>query len=116
MLSNGIRETVAATSTGIRNGFYSHKNSNDMKQIKKIVLKDATKLTSREMKQIRGGHEPKPSPVCSTACPDGSVGTYNCSTKYGSDSICTSSANGYVNCFFQYYGSNIKEYSCPETE
>ena len=30
-----------------------------MKQIKKIVLKDATRLTNSEMKSIRGGYEPE---------------------------------------------------------
>ena len=39
-----------------------------MKQIKKIVLKDATKLTSSEMKKIRGGIEPEYSQTCSAVC------------------------------------------------
>lgn len=30
-----------------------------MKQIKKIVLKDATKLSNNEMKKICGGYEPE---------------------------------------------------------
>ncbi len=40
-----------------------------MKRIKKIVLKDATKLTNSEMKQIRGGYEPERSSTCSMECP-----------------------------------------------
>ncbi len=39
-----------------------------MKQIKKIMLKDATKLTSSEMKKIRGGIEPEYSQTCSAVC------------------------------------------------
>ena len=39
-----------------------------MKQIKKIVLKDATKLTNSEMKKIRGGIEPEYSQTCSAVC------------------------------------------------
>jgi len=39
-----------------------------MKQIKKIVLKDATKLTSSEMKKIRGGIDPEYSQTCSAVC------------------------------------------------
>ncbi len=87
-----------------------------MKKIKAVVLKDATTLTNSEMKSIRGGYEPeKNSSVCSTACPDGiTLGWYDCSIKYGSDSICTSSANGYVNCYFSYHGSNNPEQACPD--
>ena len=39
-----------------------------MKQIKPVVLKDATKLTSSEMKKIRGGIEPEYSQTCSAVC------------------------------------------------
>ena len=39
-----------------------------MKQIKKIVLKDATKLTNSEMKKIRGGYEPEYFKTCSAIC------------------------------------------------
>ena len=39
-----------------------------MKQIKKIVLKDATKLTNSEMKKIRGGVEQGYSQTCSAVC------------------------------------------------
>ena len=48
-----------------------------MKRIKKIVLKDATKLTNSEMKQIRGGYEPERSSTCSMECP----------VEYGGSSI-----------------------------
>ena len=40
-----------------------------MKQIKKIVLRDATKLTNSEMKKSRGGYEPERSAVCTVQCP-----------------------------------------------
>lgn len=39
-----------------------------MKRIKPVVLKDATKLTSSEMKKIRGGIEPEYSQTCSSVC------------------------------------------------
>ena len=39
-----------------------------MKKIKPVVLKDATKLTSSEMKKIRGGIEPEYSQTCSAVC------------------------------------------------
>jgi natural product precursor len=44
-----------------------------MKQIKKIVLRDATKLTNSEMKSIRGGYEPEEiAPIsCSATCDNG---------------------------------------------
>ena len=51
-----------------------------MKRIKKIVLKDATKLTNSEMKQIRGGYEPERSSTCSVQCTIG-VAELDCS-KY----------------------------------
>lgn len=41
-----------------------------MKEIKKVVLKDTTKLTNSEMKKIRGGYEPEKPVECSTACYD----------------------------------------------
>ncbi len=50
-----------------------------MKRIKKIVLKDATKLTNSEMKQIRGGYEPERSAVCSVQCYNSSI-TKDCSS------------------------------------
>ncbi|MBQ8734486.1 MAG: hypothetical protein IJY75_00650 [Bacteroidaceae bacterium] len=61
-----------------------------MKKIKPIVLKDATKLTNSEMKQIRGGYEPERSSTCSMLCPveyGGSSITVNCSN---SDNYCDS--------------------------
>ena len=39
-----------------------------MKQIKKIVLRDATKLTNSEMKSIRGGYEPEKEEEYLTGC------------------------------------------------
>ena len=51
-----------------------------MKKIKPIVLKDATTLTSSEMKQIRGGYEPERSSTCSMLCP----------VEYGGSSITVS--------------------------
>ena len=46
-----------------------------MKKIKAVVLKDATKLTNSQMKEIRGGvtGEPPKSSTCSIGCPSGSV-------------------------------------------
>lgn len=46
-----------------------------MKKIKAVVLKDATKLSNNQMKEIRGGvtGEPPKSPTCSIGCPSGSV-------------------------------------------
>ena len=57
-----------------------------MKRIKKIVLKDATKLTNSEMKQIRGGYEPERSAVCSVQCYNSSI-TKDCSS-YGANWYC----------------------------
>ena len=51
-----------------------------MKRIKPVVLKDATKLTNSEMKQIRGGYEPERSSTCSMLCP----------VEYGGSSITVS--------------------------
>ena len=42
-----------------------------MKKIKAVVLKDATKLTNKEMKEIRGGYEPERSSICSVQCTNG---------------------------------------------
>ena len=54
-----------------------------MKKIKAVVLKDATKLSNNQMKEIRGGvtGEPPKSQTCSIGCPSGSVRpeeTMNC--------------------------------------
>lgn len=53
-----------------------------MKQIKKIVLKDATKLSNNEMKKICGGYEPERSSTCSVQCANGSA-SINCSKWLG---------------------------------
>ena len=53
-----------------------------MKRIKPVVLKDATKLTNSQMKEIRGGYEPERSSTCSMLCPveyGGSSITVSCS-------------------------------------
>ncbi len=44
-----------------------------MKKIKPVVLKDATKLTNSQMKQIRGGYDPgnNRSSSCIIPCPVG---------------------------------------------
>ena len=52
-----------------------------MKQIKKIVLRDATKLTNSEMKNIRGGDKIvdniiSSSVTCSAACESGALKEY----------------------------------------
>ena len=86
-----------------------------MKQIKKIVLRDATKLTNSEMKKIRGGANGEPpgsySAVCSAVCYNHTgavIGNIDnnpnpCPTKcevvyeYGVGKIkCANSSYGYV--------------------
>ena len=62
-----------------------------MKQIKPVVLKDATKLTNSEMKQIRGGYEPERSSTCSMLCP----------VEYGGSSITVSCLNSDNYCDFR---------------
>ncbi|MBQ8735938.1 MAG: TIGR04149 family rSAM-modified RiPP [Bacteroidaceae bacterium] len=87
-----------------------------MKKIKPITLKNATALTNNEMKKIRGGYDMEPSATCVTACPDGSLGRYDCSTEFGSNALCTSSSNGYVICYFVGY-NGIDEHprrACPD--
>ncbi len=58
-----------------------------MKQIKKIVLKDATILTNSEMKKIRGGYDPMYSASCSVQCPVNSA-TLDCSKHELKDLFC----------------------------
>ena len=86
-----------------------------MKKIKAVVLKDATKLTNSQMKEIRGGYEPeKNSSVCSTACPDGiTLGWFDCNSVF-TGSICQSSTNGNVICYHPLYGSPIEQQACPD--
>ena len=48
-----------------------------MKKIKAVVLKDATKLTNCQMKEIRGGwYENSSSVICSAACESGASKPY----------------------------------------
>ena len=48
-----------------------------MKKIKAVVLKDATKLTNSQMKEIRGGwYENSSSAICSAACESGASKPY----------------------------------------
>lgn len=86
-----------------------------MKKIKAVVLKDATILTNKEMKMIRGGYEPeKNSSVCTTACPDGiTLGWYDCNTVL-TGSICQSSTNGTVICYHPIYNSIASGQACPD--
>ena len=69
-----------------------------MKKIKPIVLKDATKLTTNEMKNIRGGwYDNSSSPLCSATCAPGAPQpfvTMDCS-KYPYPSTCAISYDGY---------------------
>ena len=57
-----------------------------MKKIKAVVLKDATKLTNSQMKEIRGGwYENSSSVICSAACESGASKPYvamDCSHPY----------------------------------
>ncbi|MBQ8735232.1 MAG: hypothetical protein IJY75_04570 [Bacteroidaceae bacterium] len=82
-----------------------------MKQIKPIVLKDATKLTNAEMKSIRGGYEPEkekeyPS-ACFVRCEIGANPILETTCAGTPMSYCDviSGANGLglgVGCFFDY--------------
>ena len=48
-----------------------------MKKIKAVVLKDATKLTNSQMKEIRGGwYENSSSAICSATCESGASKPY----------------------------------------
>ena len=87
-----------------------------MKQIKRVVLKDATKLTTNEMKSIRGGVEQGYPQTCSAVC-FSQTGAYlgdiavDCDTEL----ICESSSEygaGYAKCFKpgDGYYENVKEY------
>ena len=77
-----------------------------MKKIKAVVLKDATKLTNSQMKEIRGGwYENSSSAICSAACESGASKPYvakDCSTIYGA--TCAISYEGYetiATCLFE---------------
>ncbi len=69
-----------------------------MKKIKPIVLKDATKLTTAEMKNICGGwYENSSSSLCSATCATGALKEFvsmDCS-KYPYPSTCVISHEGY---------------------
>ncbi len=94
-----------------------------MKQIKKIVLKEATKLTNSEMKKIRGGVEQGYSQTCSATCYS-QTGAFitdiavDCDTEY----ICESNSEygaGYAKCFKpgDGYYEEIKGYQeCPKVD
>lgn len=88
-----------------------------MKKIKAVVLKDSTKLTSSQMKQIRGGDDPETlhSSICTTVCHTGAIVEYDCSKEYGKDAYCsTSDTIGYVNC---HIGNDLYTYPvkvCPD--
>ena len=78
-----------------------------MKQIKRVVLKDATKLTNSEMKKIRGGvnDSPPDGPLmleCSATCYN-TTGAYvgDISIPCSFEHICIESSEygaGYVQC------------------
>ena len=78
-----------------------------MKQIKRVVLKDATKLTNSEMKKIRGGvnDSPPDGPLmleCSATCYN-TTGAYvgEISMLCAFENICIESSEygaGYVQC------------------
>ncbi len=83
-----------------------------MKRIKPVVLKDATKLTNSQMKEIRGGVTVEGRPTkCSMQCDTGAYLdkiTVDCSKKYGYNEgdYCVTSATIGVSC----YNSNGYEY------
>ena len=92
-----------------------------MKQIKKIVLRDATKLTNSEMKKIRGGANGEPpgsySTVCSAVCYNhtGAV-IANINVYCAPEERCESyyeNGVGKVKCINKNYGSEMKSDSCP---
>lgn len=91
-----------------------------MKQIKKIVLKDATKLTNSEMKKIRGGIIVDPSTSYSAEC---SASCYHSTGAYlgNVSAVCSGTQYSYcdfisgadgiigVACFEKTYYGNISE-------
>ena len=77
-----------------------------MKKIKPVVLKDATRLTNTQMKEIRGGwYENSSSAICTAACESGALQEFvkkDCSTIYGA--TCAISYEGYetiATCLFE---------------
>ena len=88
-----------------------------MKQIKKIVLKDATTLTNAQMKLIRGGYEPERSAVCSVQCTIG-VAELDCSSAGHPGAYCDvySGVGGYgVACYYGNTDVGPSEY-CKDPE
>ena len=97
-----------------------------MKQIKKIVLRDATKLTNSQMKEIRGGYEPEKEYLtgCFVMCETGGHPLEQfCSGNPTSYCDIISGANGAyigVGCFMDIYDvphllSGTDKY-CPQVE
>ena len=80
-----------------------------MKKIKAVVLKDATKLTNSQMKEIRGGYEPEKEKEyltgCSITCGFGFVEPFlevTCSGTPKSFCNIVSGANNLkVGCFYE---------------
>ena len=62
-----------------------------MKKIKAVVLKDATKLTNSQMKEIRGGwYEYSSSVICTAECESGALQEFvknDCSKIYGATCV-----------------------------
>ena len=87
-----------------------------MKQIKKIVLKDATKLTNSEMKKIRGGIDPEYSQTCSAVCYTSTgamLGSFELDCRPFYNTYCdivSGAAETTLGCF------NIDEYDDPTAE
>ena len=90
-----------------------------MKQIKKIVLRDATKLTNSQMKEIRGGYEPEKEYLtgCFVMCETGGHPLEQfCSGNSSSYCDIISGANGAylgVGCFMDNY---IEHHLIPGTD
>jgi hypothetical protein len=79
-----------------------------MKKIKAVVLKDATKLTNSQMKEIRGGVTVEGRPTkCSMQCDTGAFQPeieYNCANPdfvitYGEPTHCVTSATIGIMCY-----------------
>ena len=84
-----------------------------MKKIKPIVLKDAKKLTTDEMKSIRGGYEPERSSTCSMICPveyGGSSITVSCNKP----DYCDFSSNFIGLACYTHTGGRYNEISCEK--
>ena len=92
-----------------------------MKQIKKIVLKDATKLTNSEMKKIRGGVEQGYSQTCSAVCYTSTgaiLGSFENSCYEGYCDLVSGVAETTLGCFKtnQHFGTPelVSELKCSE--